>query len=610
MLSRSFHSIFIISLAVLTAGAVCAFADVQSADVFEFKAPTQAGEDAASGVRAALEQCRSKGIHRLAFAPGRYDFWPDRAQEKYLFVSNNDEGLKRIAFPLTGFEGMEIDGRGASFVFHGYIVPFLVENSRNVAIKNLSIDFARTFHSEGKVLAVTPDSVDLEISEEFPYAIRQGILIFTDGKNPLGPQTTVKSGEVLYPFGNLLAFDPVRRETAYMAKDRYGVQEGLTAREIGPRQVRLNLPKASTEPGNILVFGAAHRDIPGFIVSDSAKTLLENISIYHCGGMGVIAQRSSDIDLEKVRVTPAPGGRRIVSVTADATHFVNCTGKITLRGCLFENQKDDATNIHGLYARIVKIVAPDKMEVRMVHPQQFGLDFIRPGTRLEIVDGPSLENRGETVARTVERINKEITLVTTAAPLPVTVKEGNAVANADANTAEVLIENCVIRNNRARGILLGSRGKVTVVGNTFHTPGAAIMFEGDARFWFEQAGVRDVTIRDNTFDNCNFGVWGKACIEVASGIEKPCQKTSRYNHNITIENNLFRVFGPRGVLSIYSVDGVKFRNNRLERTHAYPPQREPAGDLCRAVDSDHIAIELPTEVSGVAEKAKGGFEKK
>ena len=600
---------FILPIALSMMGAVCAFAEVQSADIFEFKTPAEAGADATSGVRAALEHCRTKGIHRLAFAPGRYDFWPDRAQEKYLFVSNNDEGLKRIAFPLTGFDGMEIDGRGATFVFHGYIVPFLVENSRNVAIKNLSVDFARTFHSEGKVLAVTQESVDLEISEEFPYAIRQGILIFTDGKSPIGPQTTVKSGEVLYPYGNLLAFDPVRRETAYMAKDRYAMQDGLTAREIGPRQVRLTLPKASAEPGNILVFGAAHRDIPGIIVSDSAKTLLEDLSIYHCGGMGVIAQRSSDLDLEKVRVTPAPGGRRIVSVTADATHFVNCTGKITMRDCLFENQKDDATNIHGLYARIEKIVAPDKMEVRLVHPEQFGLDFIRPGTRLEIVDGPSLETRGETVAKAVERINKEITVVTTAAPLPATVREGNAVANADANTAEVLIENCVIRNNRARGILLGSRGKVTVVGNTFHTPGAAILFEGDARFWFEQAGVREVTIRGNTFDNCNFGVWGKACIEVGSGIEKSCQKTSRYNRNITIENNLFRVFGPRSILSVYSVDGLKFRNNRLERTHAYPPQQEPMTDLCRAVDSDRIAIEPPIEVSGMTANSKGGFEK-
>ena len=570
--------------------------DVRPAELFEIKAPVEAGEDATPGVRAALEHCRKEGIHRLVFAPGRYDFYPDRAAEEYLFVSNNDEGLKRIAFPLTGFDGLEIDGRGATFVLHGYMVPFLVEHSRNITIEKVAIDFARPFHSEGKVLAVTPESVDIEITEEFPYAIRNGILVFTDGKTAVVPQTTVKSREVLYPYGSLLAFDPVRRETAYMAGDRYGVQSGVVAKGIGPRQLRLSLTKINAQPGNILVFGAAHREIPGFIISDSSKTLLREVSLYHCGGMGIVAQRSRDIDLEKVRVTPAPGGRRIVSVTADATHFVNCTGKITMRDCLFENQKDDATNIHGLYSRVAKVLAPDKMELHMVHPQQFGLDFIHAGTRLEIVDGPSLEKHGEAIVKAVERLNKQVTLVTTASPLP-PVREGDVVADADANTAEVLIENCTIRSNRARGILLGSRGKISVVGNTFHTPGSAILFEGDGRYWFEQAGVRDANIRNNTFDNCNFGIWGKACIEVGAGIEKSCRKTSRYNHNITISDNLFRVFGPRSILSVYSVDGLKFWNNRLERTQAYPPQKEPAGELCRAVDSDHIAIEPVHEIS-------------
>ena len=91
------------------------------------------------------------------------------------------------------------------------------------------------------MLAMTPGSVDLEFSEEFPYEIRNGVLVFTDGQKSSGPQTTVNSGEVLYPYGSLLAFDPVKRETAFMAKDRYGLGEGVVAQEIGPRQVRVTL---------------------------------------------------------------------------------------------------------------------------------------------------------------------------------------------------------------------------------------------------------------------------------------------------------------------------------------------------------------------------------
>jgi hypothetical protein len=124
----------------------------------------------------------------------------------------------------------------------------------------------------------------------------------------------------------------------------------------------------------------------------------------------------------------------------------------------------------------------------------------------------------------------------------------------------------VIRGNRARGILLGSRGKMVIEGNTFHTPGAAILFEGDSRFWFEQAGVRDVVIKGNTFDNCNYGIWGTGTIQVGSGIADEFKNVSRYNRNIRIENNLFRHFSNLPLLSMYSVDGLTFTNNHLPRT--------------------------------------------
>ena len=553
------------------------------------------GRDTTPCVRAALKEIRhGKTAAKLVFPPGRYDFWPEQAEEKYLFISNNDEGLKRIAFPLTGLKGLEIDGGGATFVFHGKMVPFLIDGAKDITLRNISFDFSRTFNSEGRVLAITPESVDLEISDEFPYVIRNGVLIFTDGKKSSGPATTVKSDEVFYPYGSLLAFDPDKRETAFMAKDLFSVGEGIAASQIGLRQVRLSLSKVSAQPGNILVFGAKTREYPGIVITDSTNVHLSAMNIYHAGGMGVIAQRSADLFLNKIRVTPAPGGKRIVSVTADATHFVNCRRKIEMEDCLFEQQKDDATNIHGLYAQITRILKPNRFEIRMVHPQQAGIDFVEAGTRLELTHGASMQSFGFASAKSVDRINKEYTIVETEKPLPKDIQPGDCVADADANTADVLIKNCVIRSNRARGILLGSRGKITVEGNTFHVPGSAILFEGDARFWFEQAGVCGAVIRGNTFDNCNFGVWGKGYIEVKSGIADDFKKTTRYNKNITIENNLFRVFGSAPLLSMYSVDGLTFQGNRLERTQDYPATGKVSGKLFDVTDSDHVKIEEPT----------------
>lgn len=550
------------------------------------------GSDTTPKVAAALQEARRAGAARLVFEPGRYDFWPDLAAERYLFVSNNDEGLKRIAFPLTGFQDFAIEGRGATFVFHGPMVPFLVEDCQRISLQGFSFDFVRPFHSEAEVTAITPESVDLKISEEFPYEVRNGILVFTGGPKQDRTETTVSSGEVIYPYTSLLAFDPVRREPAFMAKDRYSVGAGIVAREIGSRQVRMTLDQVSAMPGDILVFGAP-RSYPGIIVSDSSGVRLESVDIHHCGGMGFIAQRSADLTLNKVRVTPPAGGKRVVSITADATHFVNCRGKIELLDCLFEQQKDDATNIHGLYARISRIHAPDRIEVRMVHPQQAGMDFVRPGTRLELTHGPSLRLLGDAVVKSVQRINKETTLIETEKALPAELMVGDAIADADANTAEVLIRNCVIRKNRARGILLGSRGRTVIEGNTFHSPGAAILFEGDASFWFEQAGVKDVVIRGNTFDDCNYGVWGTGCIQVGSGIKKEFRANSRYNRNIVIEDNLFRVFSTLPLLSLYSVDGICFRNNRIEPSDTYPSPEGPPRRNFDISDSDRVELEEP-----------------
>ena len=70
--------------------------------------------------------------HKLTFSAGRYDFWPNRALERYAFITNNDEGLKRIAFPLYGFKNFAIDGQGAKFVFHGFLNPFILDHTDHV----------------------------------------------------------------------------------------------------------------------------------------------------------------------------------------------------------------------------------------------------------------------------------------------------------------------------------------------------------------------------------------------------------------------------------------------------------------------------------------------
>jgi len=541
--------------------------------VAQFGLDPDKGDDASSILREAIDLCKKKHAKKLIFPKGRYDFYPDQAVEKLMFISNNTSGLKRVAMIIEDMKNFEIDGQGSTFIFHGYICPFIIENSQKILLNNFSIDFARTFDSEGTILAVQKDQLDVSFSEKYPYKIENGLLIFTDGK------------KTEYPYGNFLEFDPVKKETAFMVNDYY-TGPSIRVEEIGPRQVRVHLPNAKGTPGNTMVFAPSHRLCPAITISKSQNVTVDAVNIFHSGGMGIISQMSKNISINRVKVTTTPDSKRVVSCTADATHFSNCSGKVSVTNCLFENQMDDATNVHGLYMRIEKIISPDAVLAHLVHYEQAGVDFITKGQKVELVNPASMRTYSELMVKSVKRYNDEYSQIEFKHNMPSEVKVKDVVGLT--TFPEVLFKNNVVRNNRARGLLLGSRKNIMVDGNTFHTPGAAIMTGGDAEYWFEQGGVSNLVIRNNKFENCNYGVWGNSVIQISAGSDDK-SNSPRFNRNVTIENNFFRVFDPR-ILDVSSVDSLIFKNNKIEESTDYPAQNEGSKPF-KIINSTNVKID-------------------
>ncbi|MFC3120780.1 right-handed parallel beta-helix repeat-containing protein [Agaribacter flavus] len=554
-------------------------------------------QDSTRAVVELIEKAVRSGNKKIVFAPGTYHFYPEMAHEAYTFISNNDEGLKRVVFPLFGANNIEIDGQGADFVFHGGINPFILQDSANITLRNFSIDFYRAFHSEGKILAVGDGYMDLHIPEIFPFRINAaGILEFlaADDIRPskieknikLERRLTTKKAEE-YAFKRMLEYDPETRATPYMAGDLHS-GHWLSAKKLeGHRNIRIFHPVLKGTVGNIMTFSSKYRRFPGFVVSDSSEVLLDNITIYHAGGMGVLGQRCHNFTMQNSKVTPSEG--RIISATADATHFNNCTGKVALINNLFENQQDDATNIHGIYAMFYELLDEHTAYIKTMHPQQWGFDFIDVGDEMELVHGKSLRTYGTNTIQSVTRINKEINLVRFDKPIDSRIKPGDSISEIR-DYPFVHIKGNTIRRNRARGMLLNCRGKTIVEDNYFHVPGAALLFEGDAVNWYEQGGVTDVTIRNNVFDNSLFSVWGKAIIDVDAGIEKAFQAEVRYNKNILIENNTFNVFDERLILDIFSVENLRFTNNTINKTTAFPERELTTEPFFRVKHSDNVII--------------------
>lgn len=508
--------------------------------------------------RNALEYCKKTGAGKLVIPPGNYSLFPDYAFEKYQYVSNNTAALKRILFDIGGMENFEIEGVGAKLLFHGYMTPFTVDSCKNITIKGFEIDYARTFHSEGLITQSGDGWADLSFSEAYPFKIINGNLHFFDDK-----------GES-YPVSHLLEWNSSRREPEHMGADYWLSQNTVPAELQQNGDVRIFHKRLSVKPGNVLMLGPGgdrHRCSPCVVINHSTGVVVRDMDIYHCGGMGVVAQMSGDIELNKVNIMPRPGGERMVSITADATHFSHCYGFVRMIDCQMFNQIDDATNIHGMYGMVMQKRGNDKLLIKFPHEQQYGLDILAPGKKCELLHQYSLITHSYPVVKECRRLNKEWYEVTFTETLSDSVRITDLITTLD--YPEVLIKGCRMGNNRARGLLLGSRAKTIVEDCYFHIPGAAILFEGDGYYWFEQAGVRDVVIRNNVFDNCNYGYyyWGKACIATGNG-PRENKLQSRYNRNIRIENNVFRTFDPR-ILNFVSTDSCLFTGNKIEQSDAY-----------------------------------------
>ena len=120
---------------------------------------------------------------------------------------------------------------------------------------------------------------------------------------------------------------------------------------------------------------------------------------------------------------------------------------------------------------------------------------------------------------------------------------------------------CTVRSNRARGMLLATKGTTVIENNYFNSSGCAILFECDGSYWFESGSVEDVLIRNNTFDDCAYCIWGNEAICVA-----PRRKEAEgkyYHGKIEVSRNRF-VTGGKNILYANNIRELLVQGNQLE----------------------------------------------
>ena len=114
----------------LGAAGAALWAGAGAVDVAPFGIVPDTRQNMTPAVRLLLKAC-TNGHDVVRFPVGRYDFWPDRA------------GGRDTAFFVNGLHGLELDGNGSTFVFHGLMMPFKLFRSADVTVRRVTIDWER-----------------------------------------------------------------------------------------------------------------------------------------------------------------------------------------------------------------------------------------------------------------------------------------------------------------------------------------------------------------------------------------------------------------------------------------------------------------------------------
>ena len=479
-----------------------------------------------------------------------------------LYLSNHDQRPElRVAHAIVGMTNFVYDAEGALEKIRGEAIAFCVRDCENVTIRNVRIDWERPCFTEVKVLGFGYGTTRVAIDHSlYPFVIADGRLLMT------GPGWTNAVHKAKL-------FDGRTREHLPGVGDV--VYDGA-ARELADGTVELLKDFSSfgvgLKVGDVIVFRPRLRDFPAIVVADSKNVTLEDVVIHDAKGMGLLAQRSENVAWRGSRsasaktsgVFPRPGS--YASSHADASHFSNIKGVVTVENCWFEGMMDDAINVHSTCLAVTNAIGRRTIVCHYAHSQSIGLDLFHEGEMVRFLRGSIMETGPEIKVAGVRCLGPRDVEIVLADDIPVGWGVGDAVENADWQPAVRFCGNVVSRN-RARGACFTTPKSVLVESNLFdRVTGAALLFAGDAQFWYESGACRDVTVHSNVFSNCctcarchgrSHGI-----ISISPNVTDLANLRIGYHRNFKIAGNTFVGFD-WPILYAMAADGIVVRDNEI-----------------------------------------------
>lgn len=535
------------------------------------------GKDMAPKINLALNKIAEKYGKTditLKFAPGVYNFYPEKALKKEYYISNHDQtNPKSLGIDLDGWINLTIEGNGAEFIFDGRMLPVALVNCNGCTLSDFSIDFSNPHISQITIESNTSDGIVFRPETWVKCKVDNKGRFIAYGRG----------WDINPPIG--IAFDPHTKHLVFNTSDIRCPLDSVKALKDGTyfapkwKDNRLAV-------GTKVALRSWERPAPGIFVSLCKDTKINNVKVHYAEGMGLLAQMSENISLDGFGVClRGDSDPRFFSTQADATHFSGCKGVVDSRNGLYEGMMDDAINVHGTYLKIVASEGDDTLKGRYMHGQSYGFFWGEKGDTVQFIAPKTMEIIGESnvIASiapadtpTIDGVREF--KITFERPLSKEVLNTEGIGMENLTwSPEIIFSGNTIRNNRARGSLFSTPRPTLITNNIFdHTSGTAILLCGDSNGWYETGACRDVRIEGNTFINAltNRFQFTEGVISIYPEIPD-LDNQKKYFHGgkeypgIVIKRNKFRMFD-MPLLFAKSVDGLQFYENEIIYNTDYP----------------------------------------
>jgi hypothetical protein len=542
-----------------------------------------ANSDAQNDIQALINAAIKNGESSVTIPAGTYPTGYSNSAGAHVEIKN----VKNLTVNATGV--VMICKKRAS--------AFAIENCENLTINGFTIDYDPMLYTQGSIVSATSNwsSIDVQIHDGYP----------TEG--------ITKSKIEVYDAATRLLKDNVW--TLYDAPVSKSSSNIFTISNTSGFSGKVDI-------GDMVVLyysASAH----GIRITSCQNSTLTNMTVHAAPVFGVLELNCENITYDKVDFTlgPTPAGAteaRLNTATADGIHSISSPVGPTIKNCTFENLGDDAVAIHGEFHYAV-LSDGTTLGINLKYNRRFmsigetiaGVN--NAGERiftatLEDIRDPSSSEQGE-----MEDIWNSISgdlrdpgifrgFVILELDQSVSVEPGTSVYIVERQGDGFIVQDNIIRNKRARGILIKASDGL-IDNNVIEWNGMGGIVISPEFYWMESGPSKNITISNNTLKDCWMQAehWGASqagaiCITAAkleggfspAGIQNDItisnnvmdgcygvQILTTSANNILIENNIMSNWKKRnhganlGLSGTYMVwlencDNVRLSNNQVD----------------------------------------------